>query len=126
MNNRTRAISPGYRTPAARTPREPSPPHPRRRADRGARQNGAVPDVDRIYLGETDRRYVCDGCDAWVAMERMGDARRWERIETGSGEVGYASIPDPGPLDPPAPPTLYCCTRCGHEHVGPPSLKDPT
>jgi hypothetical protein len=36
----------------------------------------ATTEVDRIDLGKTDRRYVCDGCEAWVPMERLGDARR--------------------------------------------------
>lgn len=82
--------------------------------------------IDRIYLGETGQRYVCDGCDAWVAMERMADSRGWERIEGENGEVGWASKGPGVPLDPPLEPTLYRCTRCGYEHVGPPSLKTPT
>jgi hypothetical protein len=81
-------------------------------------------DVDRVYLGDSDR-YVCDGCDAWAPMERMGDARCWEQITDADGQVGFASI-DPGSLDPPPQPTLYRCTRCGHEHVGSPALKNPT
>jgi hypothetical protein len=83
-----------------------------------------VPNVDRIYVGDTER-YVCNACDAWVVMERMADARGWERVDTGDGQVGWASI-QPGPLDPPLQPTLYHCPRCGHEQVGLPSLKNPT
>ena len=45
----------------------------------------AMTDVDRIYFGETDRRYVCGRLRRVVPMERLGDARRWERIETDSG-----------------------------------------
>jgi hypothetical protein len=80
--------------------------------------------TDRIPFGRTPR-YVCDACDAWVPMERMRDARGCERIEADNGEVGFAAIA-PASLDPPLEPTLYRCTRCGHEHVGPPALKTPT
>jgi hypothetical protein len=82
-------------------------------------------DIDRIYLGSTSDRYVCDSCDAWVEMERLADARGWEQIDGGDKGVGWASI-DPGSLDPPLQPTLYRCSRCGYEHVGQPSLKNPT
>ena len=34
----------------------------------------AMTDVDRIYLGKTDRRYGCDGCEAWVPMRREAEA----------------------------------------------------
>ena len=46
-------------------------------------------------------------------MERLGDARRWERIETDSG-VGR---PRDRPAHLPAPGTPYRCTRCWGEHA---------
>ena len=82
------------------------------------------PDVDRIYLGES-KRHVCDGCDRWAEMERLGDARGWERIDAPAGQVGWAAIKPPA-LDPPLQPTLYRCPSCGHEHEGAPALDTPT
>jgi hypothetical protein len=82
------------------------------------------PNVDRIFLAESGR-YVCDGCDAWVEMERWADARGREESLASDGRIMRTSI-DRGRLDPPLQPTLYRCPRCGHDHIGPPSLKNPT
>jgi hypothetical protein len=83
----------------------------------------AASGINRLYVGDTDR-YVCDGCDAWVPMQRMADSRGWEPVEGSDGQIGHATI-DPASLSLPLQPTLYCCSRCGHEHDGLPSLKNP-
>ena len=84
----------------------------------------AMTDVDRIYLGETDRRYVCDGCDGWCRWSG------WATLAGGSASRPTAAWagPDTGPLDRPAPGTPYRCTRCGREHVHTRNvpLKDPS
>ena len=79
----------------------------------------AMTDVDRIYLGETDRRYVCDGCDGWCRWSG------WATLAGGSASRPTAAWagPDTGPLDRPAPGTPYRCTRCGREHVGAPGAQ---
>jgi hypothetical protein len=58
-------------------------------------------------------------------MERMRDARGCERVEENGVQVGW-DIVTPDHLDPPLKPTIYRCSQCGHEHVGLPSLKNPT
>jgi hypothetical protein len=80
-------------------------------------------EVARIFTGHTPGRYLCDGCEESVELERLEDARAWERKTTVDGRVYHASVGGPSRLDPPLGPTVYRCPGCRHEHQGTPSSR---
>jgi rubrerythrin len=83
-------------------------------------------EVPRIFTGHTPGRYLCEHCAESAEMERLEDARTWERKTTEDGRTYHASVGGASRLDPPLGPTIYRCPRCGHEHQGLPAPETPT